>query len=183
MIIDFANIAADYDEEIGNFYYGSGHPMKVCRFARFAHKSPAHPTLAWCCCLQPHRIRMAHNLILNYGLYKRMEIFVRARLSSLLSHALLFLLRSQFIWTTRNRAKMRPQQRPQQLSESEMTKFHADDYVHFLQHVSPDNMNEYSRELNRCTLRCCASCLLCIAVCAGFCLLSCSRLLLIVCQR
>ncbi len=38
-------------EEIGNFYYGSGHPMK------------------------PHRIRMAHQLVLNYGLYKKMEVF------------------------------------------------------------------------------------------------------------
>ena len=40
-------------EEVGNFYYGAGHPMK------------------------PHRIRMAHNLILNYGLYRKMEIYVR----------------------------------------------------------------------------------------------------------
>lgn len=40
--------------EVGNFYYGQGHPMK------------------------PHRIRMAHNLLLNYGLYKKMEIYVRA---------------------------------------------------------------------------------------------------------
>jgi hypothetical protein len=38
-------------EEIGNFYYGQGHPMK------------------------PHRIRMAHNLVLAYGLYKKMEIY------------------------------------------------------------------------------------------------------------
>jgi len=41
-----------YDSEIGNYYYGQGHPMK------------------------PHRIRMAHNLLLNYGLYKKMEIYV-----------------------------------------------------------------------------------------------------------
>jgi histone deacetylase 1/2 len=40
-----------YDGEIGNYYYGQGHPMK------------------------PHRIRMAHNLILNYGLYRKMEIY------------------------------------------------------------------------------------------------------------
>lgn len=40
-----------YDGDIGNYYYGQGHPMK------------------------PHRIRMAHNLILNYGLYRRMEIY------------------------------------------------------------------------------------------------------------
>ena len=43
-----------YDNEIGNYYYGQGHPMK------------------------PHRIRMAHNLLLNYGLYRKMEIYVRA---------------------------------------------------------------------------------------------------------
>ena len=37
---------------MGNYYYGLGHPMK------------------------PHRIRMTHNLLLNYGLYKKMEIYV-----------------------------------------------------------------------------------------------------------
>ena len=40
-----------YDSDIGNYYYGQGHPMKT------------------------HRIRMAHNLLLNYGLYKKMEIY------------------------------------------------------------------------------------------------------------
>jgi hypothetical protein len=39
-------------EEIGNFYYGNGQQMK------------------------PHRIRVTHNLILNYGMYKKMEIYV-----------------------------------------------------------------------------------------------------------
>jgi len=27
--------------------------------------------------------------------------------------------------------------------------FHTDDYVHFLQHVNPDNLNQYSMELSR----------------------------------
>ncbi|OQV11922.1 Histone deacetylase Rpd3 [Hypsibius exemplaris] len=40
-----------YDSDVGNFYYGQGHPMK------------------------PHRIRMAHNLVLNYGLYRKMEVY------------------------------------------------------------------------------------------------------------
>uniref|UniRef100_H2ZKU8 Histone deacetylase domain-containing protein n=1 Tax=Ciona savignyi TaxID=51511 RepID=H2ZKU8_CIOSA len=40
-----------YDSDIGNNYYGQGHPMK------------------------PHRIRMTHNLLLNYGLYRKMEIY------------------------------------------------------------------------------------------------------------
>ena len=40
--------------DVGNYYYGTNHPMK------------------------PHRIRMTHNLLLNYGLYKKMEIYVRS---------------------------------------------------------------------------------------------------------
>jgi len=27
--------------------------------------------------------------------------------------------------------------------------FHTDDYVHFLQHVNPDNLHQYSMELSR----------------------------------
>lgn len=41
-------VAYYYDEEIGNFYYGPGHPMK------------------------PHRMRLAHHLILAYGLYRQL---------------------------------------------------------------------------------------------------------------
>jgi histone deacetylase 1/2 len=40
-----------YDEEIGNFYYDEGHPMK------------------------PVRVRMAHSLVLAYGLHAHMEVF------------------------------------------------------------------------------------------------------------
>jgi histone deacetylase 1/2 len=39
-----------YEPTIGDYYYGQGHPMK------------------------PHRIRMAHNLIVHYALHRRMEI-------------------------------------------------------------------------------------------------------------
>ncbi|XP_015069441.1 histone deacetylase 6-like [Solanum pennellii] len=39
-----------FDSSIGEYYYGEGHPMK------------------------PHRIRVAHNLILNYNLHRKMEI-------------------------------------------------------------------------------------------------------------
>lgn len=45
-------VAYFYDSDVGNFAYTSGHPMK------------------------PHRIRIAHSLILNTGLYKKMEIYV-----------------------------------------------------------------------------------------------------------
>jgi len=43
-------VAYFYDPELGSYYYGRGHPMK------------------------PHRIRMAHNLILHYGLHDDMEV-------------------------------------------------------------------------------------------------------------
>lgn len=39
-----------YEPTIGDYYYGQGHPMK------------------------PHRIRMAHNLIVHYSLHRKMEI-------------------------------------------------------------------------------------------------------------
>jgi hypothetical protein len=42
-----------FSADVGNFYYGQAHPMK------------------------PHRIRMTHNLLINYGLYEKMEIYVR----------------------------------------------------------------------------------------------------------
>ena len=45
-------VAYFYDSDIGNYAYVAGHPMK------------------------PHRIRMAHSLVMNYGLYKKMEIYV-----------------------------------------------------------------------------------------------------------
>lgn len=44
-------VAYFYDADVGNYAYGAGHPMK------------------------PHRIRMTHSLIMNYGLYKKMEIY------------------------------------------------------------------------------------------------------------
>ncbi|KAI8501428.1 Histone deacetylase 2 [Branchiostoma belcheri] len=79
-----------YDGDIGNYYYGQGHPMK------------------------PHRIRMTHNLLLNYGLYRKMEIY-----------------------------------RPHKASFEEMTKYHSDDYIKFLRSIRPDNMSEYSKQMQR----------------------------------
>ncbi|KAI0322277.1 histone deacetylase complex catalytic component RPD3 [Amylostereum chailletii] len=40
-----------FDSDVGGFHYGPGHPMK------------------------PTRIRMCHSLVMNYGLYKKIEIF------------------------------------------------------------------------------------------------------------
>ena len=40
-----------YDQTLGNFHYGEGHPMR------------------------PHRVRLTHHLIVNYGLYKHVQVF------------------------------------------------------------------------------------------------------------
>ena len=50
-------VAYFYDSDVGNYAYTAGHPMK------------------------PHRIRLAHSLIMNYGLYKNMEIYVSCWIS------------------------------------------------------------------------------------------------------
>jgi histone deacetylase 1/2 len=57
---------------------------------------------------------MAHNLIVNYNLYKEMDVF-----------------------------------RPPLIDHAELTRFHSDDYVNFLRTISPDNMHEHLRELQR----------------------------------
>ncbi|KAI1431758.1 hypothetical protein GGR50DRAFT_677697 [Xylaria sp. CBS 124048] len=83
-------VAYFYDSDIGNFAYVAGHPMK------------------------PHRIRLAHSLIMNYGVYKKMEIY-----------------------------------RAKPATRLEMTQFHTDEYIDFLQKVSPENMENFQREQSK----------------------------------
>ncbi|KAJ7456669.1 histone deacetylase complex, catalytic component RPD3 [Mycena latifolia] len=79
-----------FDSDIGGFHYGPGHPMK------------------------PTRIRMCHSLVMNYGLYKKMEIF-----------------------------------RAKPATKREMTQFHSDEYVEFLNRITPHNMNSYIKEQHK----------------------------------
>ena len=67
-----------YEPSIGDYYYGQGHPMK------------------------PHRIRMAHNLIVHYSVHRRMEI-----------------------------------NRPFLVDPDDIRRFHTDEYVDFLNSVTP----------------------------------------------
>ncbi|KAF5023123.1 hypothetical protein F66182_4818 [Fusarium sp. NRRL 66182] len=80
-------VAYFYDSDIGNYAYVTGHPMK------------------------PHRIRLAHSLIMQYNLYQKMEIY-----------------------------------RAKPATRGEMTQFHTDDYIDFLQKVTPDNMDSFIKE-------------------------------------
>ena len=64
--------------------------------------------------MKPHRVRMTHNLVVNYSLYKKMDVY-----------------------------------RPRLVSPTAMTRFHSDDYINFLKVISPDNMGDYTRQLQR----------------------------------
>jgi len=80
---DRPNIDYFYDEHIGNYHYGPGHPMR------------------------PHRVRLTHHLIVNYGLYKHLNVF-----------------------------------RPRPATFGDLTAFHTDEYIRFLNEVTPENMHE-----------------------------------------
>lgn len=79
-----------YHPEIGNYHYGSGHPMK------------------------PHRIRLTDDLINAYGI------------NQYLDHVI----------------PVAPQSKA-------ITKFHANDYVEFLQTITSDNIEDFSDQLSR----------------------------------
>jgi acetoin utilization deacetylase AcuC-like enzyme len=66
-------VAYFYDSDVGNYAYVSGHPMK------------------------PHRIRMTHSLVMNYGLYKKMEIYVSIFPISILMVCLLLTRKSSSV--------------------------------------------------------------------------------------
>ncbi|KAK3309837.1 histone deacetylase RPD3-like protein [Chaetomium strumarium] len=87
---DKKRVAYFYDSDIGNYAYVTGHPMK------------------------PHRIRLAHSLVMNYNVYKFLEIY-----------------------------------RAKPAVTAEMTQFHTDEYIEFLQKVTPDNMDAFMKEQSR----------------------------------
>jgi len=84
---DKRRIAYFYDQDVGNYFYGTGH------------------------CMKPHRIRMTHSLIMNYELYKKMEIY-----------------------------------RAEPATNLELTQFHTDEYIDFIDRVTPDNLHLFPRE-------------------------------------
>ncbi|TIB33919.1 hypothetical protein E3P86_02905 [Wallemia ichthyophaga] len=81
-----SKVAYFYDPDVGNYSYGFGHPMK------------------------PHRMRMVHNLILNYNLDSKMSLL-----------------------------------KPPRASPEEMTRFHTDEYIDFLHHVTPETATDLTR--------------------------------------
>ena len=57
-----------YDTEVGSYFYGQEHPMK------------------------PFRIKMAHQLIVNYGLYRKMHVYVSCQSTKSLDDYFIYVL-------------------------------------------------------------------------------------------
>ena len=79
-----------YEQDIGNYHFGPGHPMK------------------------PHRVRMTHNLIVSYGLYRQLRVW-----------------------------------RPLPIDNEQLARFHAADYISFLERVTPSSVETFSKQLKR----------------------------------
>lgn len=71
---------------------------------------------------------------MNYGLYKKMEIFVGLPISEEYS-----ILTPQC-----------DSQRAKPATKREMTQFHSDDYVDFLSRINPNNVGSYQKEQHKC---------------------------------
>lgn len=78
-----------WDPDVGNFHYGTGHPMK------------------------PQRLSVTHSLVLHYGLYKKMQVY-----------------------------------KPYRASVHDMCRFHSDEYIDFLQRVTPQNIQGFTKSLS-----------------------------------
>lgn len=78
-----------YDPDVGNFHYGPGHPMR------------------------PQRLSVTHSLVLNYGLYRKMQVY-----------------------------------RPYRANAHDMCRFHSEDYIDFLQRVTPQNVQGFTKSLS-----------------------------------
>ena len=62
--------------DMGHYYYGPGHPMK------------------------PHRLKLAHHLILTYGLYRKMEVYRPHRAEVRRPATPLLCIHTQFLFLT-----------------------------------------------------------------------------------
>lgn len=82
--------------------------------------------------MKPHRIKMCHNLVLNYGLDKKMDVLVSSSSTHLLAGWWSLIL---YVPTP---------QRPVRSSAHEMTRFHSDEYVDFLSRVTPETLEQMS---------------------------------------
>jgi histone deacetylase 1/2 len=114
-------VAYFYDPDVGNYVYYLGHPMK------------------------PHRIRMAHNLIVNYGLCDDMDESIYYDGSRTVNDEIVNGWsgekdgeRAKTEKLTGARGKGMQVYRAKRATKGDMTRFHSDEYIDFLEKVTPE---------------------------------------------
>lgn len=105
----------------GHYYYGPGHPMK------------------------PHRLKLTHHLLLSYGLYRQLEVYVRELCVGARGKWPATATDLGLAWGC--------WQRPHKATAEEMMRFHTEDYITFLQKVQPDNARNFANALSKCTCK------------------------------
>ena len=83
--------------------------------------------------MKPQRMRMTHELVSAYGMIDKMSILVNQVLFTSCVSGLTF---------SAKRAK--------RATGEQMTRFHTDEYVHFLQNVTPETCDKLSSHGTRC---------------------------------
>jgi histone deacetylase 1/2 len=87
--------------------------------------------------MKPHRMRMTHNLVLNYGMLDQMQVYVRP--SSTSCHYSVLTLSPFIEW-----------QRPIRATKNQLTRFHTDEYIDLLEQVMPETAEELTGGGTRC---------------------------------
>jgi histone deacetylase 1/2 len=140
-------VAYFYDQDVGNYVYYLGHPMK------------------------PHRIRMAHNLIVNYGMCEDAEteadnqlegarrvndpIYGANGLAGSSADVSMDGADEKYDKAVAKGARSTTMQcfRPRRATKNDMTRFHTDEYVDLLEMVNPDNGESLTGGGMRCELK------------------------------
>lgn len=140
---DPRRVAYFYDPDVGNYVYYLGHFMK------------------------PHRIRMAHNLIVNYGLCDDMSDATEPGEASRPVDGTRH-MNSDIVsgWEPNGdgergrteglsgaRGKSMQVFRPHRATKGDMTRFHSDEYIDFLEKVTPETADMLTGGGQRCKLR------------------------------
>jgi acetoin utilization deacetylase AcuC-like enzyme len=106
--------------------------------------------------MKPIRMKLAHHLLMSYGLYRQLEVYVSQAQSPELSWRG---LACQTGYSAVNMfsingkvhfcAQMTCLQRPHLATAEEMKEFHSSDYIDFLRRITPENMHEYASQMQK----------------------------------
>ena len=106
--------------------------------------------------MKPHRIRMAHNLVVNYGLCDDDELVtdgirdVNDPLKDGIEHDPDGERRRTVKAMTGARGRAMQVFRPRRADRGDMTKFHSDEYIEFLEKVTPETSEQLTGGGVRC---------------------------------